>query len=63
MVVDEIHYTLPGSAGAPWKFDSLYTGYQTYWLDSGHGRVEVSPDKVKVEFVALNGQILLNYEL
>lgn len=63
MVVDDIHYTLPGSAGAPWKFDSLYTGYQTYWLDSGHGRVEVSPDNVRVEFVALDGKILLKYEL
>lgn len=63
MVVDDIHYTLPGSAGAPWKFDSIYTGYETYWLDSGHGRVEVSTDKVKVEFVATDGRVLLNYEL
>lgn len=63
MVVDGIHYTLPGSAGAPWKFDAQYTGYQTYWIDSGHGRVEVTPDKVRVEFVAIDGKILLRYEI
>jgi len=63
MVVDGIHYTLPGSAGAPWKFDAQYTGYQTYWLDSGHGRVEVTSDKVRVEFVAIDGTILLRYEI
>lgn len=63
MVVDGIHYTLPGSAGAPWKFDALYTGYQTFWSDSGHGRVEVTPDKVRVEFVAIDGKILLRYEI
>ena len=26
MVVDGIHYTLPGSAGAPWKFTEFETG-------------------------------------
>ena len=39
MVVDGIHYLLPGSAGAPWKFDSSETGYAHYWPDSGYARV------------------------
>ena len=42
MVVDGIHYTLPGSAGAPWKFDTSETGYTSFWPDSGYGRVKVS---------------------
>ena len=45
MVVDGIHYTLPGSAGAPWKFNELETGYDQYWPDSGHARVEVTPEQ------------------
>ncbi len=63
MIVDGIHYTLPGSAGAPWKFGGEYTGYQTYWTDSGHGRVHVSPERVEVEFVSITGEILHSYEL
>jgi hypothetical protein len=63
MVVDGIHYTLPGSAGAPWKFDATETGYTTYWPDSGYGRVAVSPDKVTVEFVAMGGAVLSSYTL
>jgi Calcineurin-like phosphoesterase len=63
MVVDDIHYTLPGSAGAPWKFEALYTGYETYWIDSGHARVDVSPERLGVEFVNLEGTVLYEYEL
>jgi hypothetical protein len=63
MVVDGIHYTLPGSAGAPWKFDSSETGYTDYWPDSGYGRVTVGPDGVKVEFVAMGGTVLGSYML
>ncbi|HMF41613.1 MAG TPA: metallophosphoesterase [Polyangia bacterium] len=63
MVVDGIHYTLPGSAGAPWKFDSSETGYTNYWPDSGYGRVSVSPDGVTVDFVAMGGTVLASYVL
>lgn len=63
MVVDGIHYTLPGSAGAPWKFESAETGYETYWTDSGHGRVAVSPERLTVEFIAVGGELLYQYEL
>ncbi|MFO7181727.1 MAG: metallophosphoesterase, partial [Pseudomonadota bacterium] len=31
MVVDGIHYTEPGSAGAIWMFSGLETGYTQYW--------------------------------
>ena len=61
MVVDGIHYTLPGSAGAPWKFDATETGYAQSWPDSGYGRVQVSPQRVQVDFVAAGGQVLTSY--
>ena len=63
MVVDGIHYTLPGSAGAPWKFPDTTTGYQEYWTDSGHARVEVDPEGVRVDFIALGGAVLYSYSL
>jgi predicted phosphodiesterase len=61
IVVDGIHYLLPGSAGAPWKFDTSITGYTQYWPDSGYGRVTVSPQQVIVDFVATGGQVLNRY--
>jgi len=61
--VDGIHYTLPGSAGAPWKFDTSITGYANYWPDSGYGRVMVSQERVQVDFVAVGGQVLTSYSL
>jgi hypothetical protein len=63
MVVDGIHYTLPGSAGAPWKFNEYETGYTQYWPDSGHARVDVSPSAVKVEFIAQGGTPLYDYTI
>jgi len=63
MVVDGIHYTLPGSAGAPWKFDTDITGYTQYWPDSGYGRVEVSLDRVQVDLVAMGGEVLTSYTI
>ena len=63
MVVDGIHYTLPGSAGAPWKFTTSETGYTTYWPDSGYGRVIVSPESVQVDFVAMGGGVIASYTL
>ncbi len=61
MVVDGVHYTEPGSAGAPWKFTTSETGYTDYWPDSGHARVAVSPDRVQVDFVAMGGNVLTSY--
>jgi len=63
MVVDGIHYSLPGSAGAPWKFLSVETGYTDYFTDSGFARVEVSPDEVRVEYVSYYGYVLQSYVL
>jgi 3',5'-cyclic AMP phosphodiesterase CpdA len=63
MTVDGIHYSLPGSAGAPWKFDSSITGYKQYWPDSGYGRVTVNPEQVQVDFVAVGGKVLNSYTL
>ena len=61
MVVDGIHYTLPGSAGAPWKFVEAETGYTTFWPDSGWARVDVTPDDVHVQFVPVGGQPVFDY--
>lgn len=63
MVVDGIHYSLPGSAGAPWKFIGAETGYTDYFSDSGYARVSVSPDSVNVEYVSYYGYVLQSYEL
>jgi len=63
MVVDGIHYTLPGSAGAPWKFDTTETGYTSFWPDSGYARVQVTAEHVIVDFVAMGGTVLSSYTL
>ena len=57
-IVDGIHYTLPGSCGAPWKFGREVTGYGRYWPESGHGRLIVQPDHATVEFVNQPGQVI-----
>lgn len=57
-VVDDIHYTLPGSCGAPWRFGREVTGYRRSWGESGHARLRVRPDKATVSFVNQAGQIL-----
>ena len=63
MTVDGIHYTVPGSAGAPWKFSTMETGYPEgeYMEDSGHAKVTVGPDIVKVEFINLENEVIYFY--
>jgi hypothetical protein len=63
MVVDDIHYSMPGSAGAIWMFDQYETGYEQYWLASGWGQVDVTPDSVHVQFVQMGGEIIYEYTL
>jgi hypothetical protein len=63
MVVDGIHYTLPGSAGAPWKFTAAETGYERFWPDSGHARVRVTTERVDVELVSVEQRVLHRYSL
>ena len=63
MVVDGIHYSMPGSAGAPWKFTTEETGYTEYWDESGWALVDVSPDAVHVQFFAQGGALLYDYTL
>ncbi|HEY6478240.1 MAG TPA: metallophosphoesterase [Polyangia bacterium] len=57
-VVEGVHYTLPGSAGAPWKFDSSETGYSLYWTESGYARVSVAPEQAEIDFIASDGSEL-----
>jgi predicted phosphodiesterase len=57
-VVDGIHYTLPGSCGAPWHFGREVTGYRRFWADSGHARLSVRPERATVSFVNLAGQVI-----
>jgi hypothetical protein len=63
MVVDGIHYSEPGSAGAPWLFSESITGYSQSWLDSGWARVSVDPGKVTVQFIKMGDGILYEYSL
>jgi len=63
MTVDDIHYSLPGSAGAIWFFTQDQTGYTQDWEVPGWGRVTVGPDMVHVQFLDLSGQILYEYTL
>ncbi len=51
VVADGIHYVCVGSAGAPWKFGTAETGYETFWTPSGFTWVEVSHDSLRVSFV------------
>jgi 3',5'-cyclic AMP phosphodiesterase CpdA len=63
MEVDGIHYTMPGSAGAPWTFTTAETGYEEYWPDSGWATVDVSPDAVGVRFHSEQNGALYEYGL
>jgi hypothetical protein len=63
MVVDNIHYSLPGSAGAIWLFTPDQTGYTTYWANSGWAQVDVTPDNVHVQFLDVTGTTLYDYTL
>jgi hypothetical protein len=63
MVVDDIHYTLPGSAGAPWLFTESETGYDQYWGVSGWAKVDVSPNSVHVQFIDMDGNAIYDYIL
>jgi 3',5'-cyclic AMP phosphodiesterase CpdA len=63
MVVDGIHYSLPGSAGAIWMFTGDETGYDTFWPDSGWARVDVTPEDVHVQFLPLAGPPLFDYRV
>jgi hypothetical protein len=63
MVVDGIHYSTPSNAGAIWTFSGDQTGYTRYWDQSGWARVDVTPNDVHVQFLALGGELLFDYEL
>jgi hypothetical protein len=62
-VVDGIHYTLPGSCGAPWKFTKEETGYERSWPDSGHAQLDVTPEKATVTFFNLENKILHRFSV
>ena len=51
--VDGIHYICVGSAGAPWKFDTSVTGYETYWTPYGYTWVELNDHTAKVNFIGI----------
>jgi hypothetical protein len=62
-VIDGIHYTLPGSCGAPWKFTKAETGYERFWPDSGHAQLDVTPEKATVTFVNVEGKTLHSFSV
>ena len=61
-VVDGIHYTLPGSAGAPWKFPAEETGYEDFDERSGFALVHVARE-LTVEFLDLEGEVFRTFEV
>ena len=62
-VVDGIHYALPGSCGAPWKFTKAETGYERFWPDSGHAQLDVTPEKATVTFINIEGKTLHSFSV
>jgi len=62
-IVEGIHYTLPGSCGAPWKFTKEETGYDRFWPDSGHAQLDVTPEKATVTFINLEGKVLHSFSV
>jgi len=63
MVVDGIHYTEPGNAGAIWMFSNDMTGYTQSWLEPGFVKVTVRPDSVDVQLINESGELLYGYTL
>jgi hypothetical protein len=63
MVVDGIHYSEPGNAGAIWMFDESITGYTQAWLEHGWSRISVSPTAVNVQFLSMDEELLYQYTL
>ena len=62
-VIDGIHYALPGSCGAPWKFTKEETGYQRFWPDSGHAQLDVTPEKATVTFFNIENKAFHNFSV
>ena len=62
-VVDGVHYSLPGSAGAPWKFTGEATGYGSFDRRSGFAVVEVGPGGLEVEWRDVDGEIFGGYRV
>lgn len=58
MVVDGIHYTLPGSAGVMYEAANARIGDTNDFFGSGHGLVTVTPEQVQVDFIGLGGELL-----
>jgi hypothetical protein len=63
MEVEGVHYALPGTTSAPWRFSAAETGYTTFWPDSGYARVSVAPQKLHVEFVNVLGKVLHDFDV
>lgn len=62
LVVDGVHYTLPGTTSAPWRFSPAETGYEQSWPDSGFAKVEIAPERMRVELVTIAGEVLHSWE-
>lgn len=61
--VDGIHYALPGTTSAPWRFSAEETGYEKFWTESGYARVSVAPERMQVEFVSFGGPVLHSFSV
>jgi hypothetical protein len=63
IIEEGVHYSAIGNAGAIWTFSGAETGYSRYWEESGWARVDVTPNDLKVRFVAVGGETLFEYSL
>lgn len=61
--VDGIHYALPGTTSAPWRFGREETGYEQFWTESGYARVRVAPAALAVDFVSFGGTVLHSFSV
>ena len=67
IVVDGVHYTCAGSAGAPWLFDRDVTGYERAVREPGFTLLDYDGSGITVSYVALDhlplGRVAQSYRI
>jgi hypothetical protein len=61
--VDSVHYALPGTTSAPWRFGPHETGYERFWTESGFALVHVAPAEATVEFRTFENRVLHRFSV
>jgi predicted phosphodiesterase len=67
IVVDGVHYTCAGSAGAPWLFDRDVTGYERAVREPGFTLLDYDGSGITVSYVTLDhlpmGRVAQSYRI